>query len=173
MKKIILLAGIVFTVFSHSFAQSAVSKKSYIIGTSEKSFTIGTSETLTSLKIQGNVNVRLVIAPNEPNVFINGSERFAKNVKTSIVDGTMIVTADVASKSDDDVVVIYAPSLSMLELDGDIQFKTVGTVDADKLQVYITGNCSLTVQHAGKLNIKMNDDYELIERKVTRLKAKV
>jgi Putative auto-transporter adhesin, head GIN domain len=178
MKKVVFLAGVVFSVLTQSFAQTAVSKKSYVVETSEasnitpaseKSYAIGTSETLANLRIEGNINVRLLIAPNVPNVYVQGSESFSKAIKTSLSHKTMTITADVSSKSDNDVVIIYAPSLEMLELNGDIKLNTVGTVDSEKLKVFINGNCRLTVQHAGKLNIKVDDEYELTERKITKL----
>ena len=42
----------------------------------------------------------------------------------------------------------------------------------DNLALSINGNCRLLVQHSGKLNISVDDNYELIENKVTKLKAR-
>ncbi|HKH61616.1 MAG TPA: DUF2807 domain-containing protein [Flavitalea sp.] len=141
-------------------------------GTSQRNYVSAKPSSVSTLKIDGNINVTLVVAPNEPNVFIDGSENFTKNVKTSFEDGVISIRANTSSKSENDVVVIYAPSLSELELNGDIKFKTIGTINADNLQLSINGNCKLLVQHAGKLDIRIDDDYELIEERVIRPKSK-
>ena len=137
-------------------------------GTAHRNFVISKPVSISTLKIDGNINVTLVVAPNEPNVFIEGSENFTRNVKASYEDGVITIRANASSKSENDVVVIYAPSLSELELNGDIKFKTIGTINADNLQLSINGNCKLLVQHAGKLDIRIDDNYELIEEKVIR-----
>lgn len=161
MKRIFFLAVIFLAVMMHSNGQDLV-KRSYVTAS---------SGSVTKLKIDGDINVTLVVAPNEPNVYIDGSESFTKNVKTSFVNGMISITAYASSRSDKDVVVIYAPGISQLELNGDVTFKTVGTINAQNLQLNINGNCKLLVQHAGKLNINLDDNYELIEKKITRLKA--
>lgn len=140
-------------------------------GTSKLSYVTAKPEIVTSLKIEGDINVTLVIAPNEPNVYVEGSENFTKKVKTKIVDGVMTITAATSSKSKEDVVVVFAPSLSLLQLDGDVKFKTIGTIDAKNLELSINGNCRLNVQHTGELNIKLDDHYELTERRVIKHKA--
>ena len=160
MKKIFLLG---------LFAASALI--SLAQGTSKRSYVAAKPEILTTLRIEGDINVTLVVAPNEPNVFVEGSENFTKKVKTTIVDGVMTIKASASSKSEQDVVVVFAPSLSQLELNGDVKFNTIGTMDAKNLDLSINGNCRLNVQHTGELNITLDDHYELIERKVIRQKA--
>ena len=161
MKRIFLLAVIFSGVLIHSNAQDSFKRK----------YVTASSESVTTLQIDGNINVTLVVAPNEPSVYIDGSENFTKKVKTSFIDGVMKISAYASSRSENDVVVIYAPGLSHLELNGDVKFKTIGTISAKNLQVSINGNCKLLVQHAGKINIRLDDNYEFIEKKVTRLKA--
>src|SRR5688500_8685628 len=161
MKRISLL-GIIISVLAMQLNAQDSFKRKYVTGP---------SSAVSALKIDGNINVTLVVAPNEPSVYIDGSENFTKKVKTSFIDGVMRISAYASSRSDNDVVVIYAPSLSHLELNGDVKFKTIGTISAKNLQVSINGNCKLLVQHAGKLNIRLDDNYEFIEKKVTRLKA--
>lgn len=161
MKKIFLLAIIFLTVNMYLSAQSSFKRK----------YVTASSGSVTTLKIDGNINVTLVVAPNEPNVYIDGSENFTKNIKTSFVDGMISIAAYTSSRSENDVVVIYAVGISHIELNGDVKLKTVGTIDAENLQLTVNGNCKLSVQHAGKLNIRLDDNYELIEKKTTRLKA--
>jgi len=141
-------------------------------GTSHKNYVVAKPGSVSTLRIDGNINVTLVVAPNEPNVFIEGSENFTKNVKATFENGVVSIRANTSSRSEADVVVIYAPALSQLELNGDIKFKTIGTINADNLQLSINGNCKLLVQHAGKLDIRIDDDYELIEERITRPKSK-
>lgn len=137
-------------------------------GAAHRNYVIAKPVSISTLKIDGNINVTLVVAPNEPNVFIDGSENFTRNVKASFEEGVITIRANAASRSEKDVVVIYAPGLSELELNGNINFKTIGTINADNLQLSINGNCKLLVQHAGKLDIRIDDNYELIEEKVIR-----
>jgi Putative auto-transporter adhesin, head GIN domain len=141
-------------------------------GTTHKNYVVAKPGSISTLRIDGNINVTLVVAPNEPNVLIDGSENFTKNVKATFEDGVISIRAHAASKSENDVVVVYAPSLSELELNGDVKFKTIGTVNADNLQLSINGNCKLLVQHSGKLDITIDDKYELIEEKVMRPRTK-
>ena len=141
-------------------------------GTSHKNYVVAKPGSVSTLRIDGNINVTLVVAPNEPNVFIEGSEHFTKNVKATFDDGVVNIRATAPSRSENDVVIIYAPSLSVLELNGDIKFKTIGTINADNLQLIINGTCKLLVQHAGKLDIRIDDDYELIEERVIRGRSK-
>lgn len=140
-------------------------------GTSKPNYVTAKPEIVTTLIIEGDINVTLVVAPNEPNVYVDGSENFTKKVKTTIVDGVMTIKASASSKSEQDLVVVFAPSLSHLELNGDVKFKTIGTIDAKNIDLNINGNCRLNVQHTGELNITLDDHYELTERKVTRHKA--
>lgn len=162
MKRILFLGIIILAAVLSSSAQ----------GTAKRSYVISKSQSISALRIDGNINVTLVVAPNEPNVYVDGSENFTKNVKTSFDDGVMTITARASSRSENDVVMIYAPSLSMIELNGDVTFKTVGTVDAEMLSLSINGNCRLLVQHAGKLSVEVDDKYELIEERVTKLPRK-
>lgn len=150
------------------FILLAVAIVSNAQGTAHRNYVIAKPGSVSTLKIDGNINVTLVVAPNEPNVFIEGSETFTKNVKASFEDGVVTIRANVSSKSEKDVVMVYAPTLSELELNGNIKFKTIGTVKADNLQLSINGNCKLLVQHAGKLDIRVDDRYELIEEKIIR-----
>ncbi|MBC7826943.1 MAG: DUF2807 domain-containing protein [Chitinophagaceae bacterium] len=161
MNRIFFLAVILSFASLHSNAQLASAKKNYIVGV---------SNSVSSLRIDGNINVTLVIAPNEPNVYIEGGEKFTKNVKASIVDGAMIINASTSSKSENDVVIIYAPGISELELNGDIKLKTIGTINAENLQLSINGNCRLRLQHTGKMNIRLDDNYELTEKEIMRVK---
>lgn len=140
-------------------------------GTSKRNFVTAKPEIVTTLKIEGDINVTLVVAPNEPNVYVDGSENFTRKVKTKIVDGVMTITAATSSKSEQDVVVVFAPALSHLELNGDVKFKTIGTIDAKNLELNINGNCRLNVQHTGELNITLDDHYELTERRIIKQKA--
>src|SRR5688500_18718427 len=158
MKRISLL-GIIISVLAMQLNAQDSFKRKYVTGP---------SSAVSALKIDGNINVTLVVAPNEPNVFIDGSENFTRNVKASFEDGVITIRANAASRSEKDVVVVYAPGLSELELNGDINFKTIGTINADNLQLSLNGNCKLLVQHAGKLDIRIDDNYELIEEKVIR-----
>lgn len=160
MKRIFLLAVILSSAILNSNAQDSFKRK-YVLNPGS----------ISTLRIDGNINVTLVVAPNEPNVYIDGSEHFTKNVKASLIDGIMSIDASASSKSENDMVVIYAPELSHVELNGDVKFKTIGTLNADNIQLTINGNCKLLVQHAGKLNIDVDDNFELIEKKVTKVKA--
>ena len=83
----------------------------------------------------------------------------------------MTITANTSSKTEGDVVVVFAPSLSLLELNGDVKLNTIGTIDANNLHLSINGNCRLNVQHTGELNITLDDHYELTERKIIARKA--
>lgn len=161
MKRISLLGIIISALVMQLNAQDSF-KRTYVTGP---------SSAVSTLKIDGNINVTLVVAPNEPSVYIDGSENFTKNVKTSVIDGVMSIVAFTSSKSENDVVVVYAPELSYLELIGDVKFKTIGTVNAENLRLSINGNCKLSIQHAGELDISLADNYELIEKKERRLKA--
>ena len=111
MKRIFLLAVIIAVAMVQINAQDSL-KRNYVLGLSMQ---------VNTLKIDGNINVTLVVAPNEPSIFVDGSENFTKKVKTSFVNGVMTVSAYSSSKSDDDVVIIYASSLSSLELRGDVK----------------------------------------------------
>ena len=141
-------------------------------GTSHKNYVFAKPGSVSTLKIDGNINVRLVVASNEPNVFIEGSEYFTKNVKATFEDGVVNIRANAYSKSENDVVVIYAPNLAELELNGDIKLKTVGTLNANNLAVSINGNCKLLVQHTGKLDLRIDDNYELVEERIIRPMSK-
>lgn len=161
MKRIYLLGIIFFALAMQLNAQDSFKRK----------YVTSSSASVSTLKIDGNINVTLVVAPNEPSVYIDGSENFTKNVKTSFIDGVMSIVAYTSSKSENDVVVVYAPDLSYLEFIGHVKFKTIGTVNAENLRVNINGNCKLLIQHAGELDITLDDNYELIEKKVRRVKA--
>ena len=154
------------------FVLLAMAAVSNAQGTSNRNYVVAKPGSVSTLRIDGNINVTLVVAPNEPNVFIDGSENFTKNVKATFEDGIVTIRANASSKSENDVVVVYAPSLSELELNGDVKFRTIGTINADNLQLSINGNCKLLVQHSGKLDIKVDDKYELIEEKVVRSNTK-
>ena len=161
MKRIYLL-GIIFSTLAMQLNAQDSFKRKYVTGP---------SASVSTLKINGNINVTLIVAPNEPNVYVDGSENFTKNVKTSFIDGVMSIVSYTSSRSEDDIVVVYAPDLSYLELNGDVKFKTIGTVNAENLRLNINGNCKLLIQHAGELDIMLDDNYELIQKKETRLKA--
>lgn len=120
MKRIYLLAFIFSALALQLNAQDSFKRK----------YVTGSSTSFSTLKIDGNINVTLVIAPNEPSVYIDGSENFTKKVKTSYIDGIMSVVAYSSSKSENDVVVVYAADLSYLELIGDVKLKTIGTINA-------------------------------------------
>ena len=141
-------------------------------GTSHKNYVLAKPASVSTLKVDGNLNVRLVVASNEPNVFIEGSEYFTKNVKATFEDGVVSIRANASSKSENDVVVVYAPNLTELELNGDIKFKTIGTLNANNLPVTINGNCKLLVQHTGKLDLRIDDNYELVEERIIRPMSK-
>lgn len=137
-------------------------------GTFKRSYVAANPEIVTTLVIEGNINVNLVIAPNEPNVYVEGSENFKGRVRTNIEAGVMTIKAAASSRSEQDLVVVFVPSLSHLELNGDVKLKTIGTIDAKNFDLSINGNCRLMVQHTGELNITLDDHYELTERKITR-----
>lgn len=161
MKRIFLIGAILSLIGIHSIGQDAI-RKNYVV----------TKPAVSTLKIEGDINVTLVVAPNEPEIFVDGSENFTKNVRSSIDGAMMHIKATSGSRTEKDVVFIYAPSLSHIELIGDVKFKTIGTLDADNVDLSINGNCKLSVQHAGKLNITLDDNYELVEKRETRLKLK-
>ena len=162
MKRIFFLAIVILMASIHSSAQ----------GTAQRTYVASKPQAISALKIDGNINVILIVAPNEPNVYVEGSEKFTKNVQTSLENGVMTISARTSSKTDDDVVMIYAPALSILELNGDVKFKTIGTINGQNLALSINGTCDLSVQHTGKLNINVDENYELIKKKVTKMKAK-
>ena len=159
MKRIFLL-GIIISVMAMQLNAQDSFKRKYVAGP---------TSAVSALKIDGNINVTLVVAPNEPSVYFDGSEHFTRNIKTSVIDGEMTIIAYTSSRSENDVVVIYAPDLSSLELIGDVKFKTIGTVNAENLRLTINGNCKLSIQHAGELDISLADNYELVEKKERRL----
>lgn len=141
-------------------------------GTAHRNYVIAKPNSISTLRIEGDINVTLVVANNEPNVFIEGSETFTKNVTATFEAGVVSIRANTSSKSENDVVVIYAPSLASIELNGDIKFKTIGTLKGDNLPVSINGTCKLLVQHIGKLDLRIDDNYELVEEKVIHPKSK-
>lgn len=162
MKRIFILGIIILAAALNSSAQ----------GTAKRSYVVSKPESISTLKIDGNINATLIVAPNEPNVFVDGSDNFSKNVETSFDNGVMTITARTSSRTENDVVMIYAPSLSVIELNGDVDLKTIGTINAEKLALSINGTCRLMVQHTGKLNVYVDDNYELVDETVTRLKRK-
>ena len=153
MKKLFLIAVAIAGVVTSTFAQQ-----------SKKQFVYKAPQSINTIVVDGNVNITLVVAPNEPNVFISGNQNFTKNVETNISNGRMVVQAKTSSRSKDDMIYLYTADLTRLELNGDIQVSTIGIVDSDKLQVFINGNCHLNIQHKGNLNIALDEKYEIIKR---------
>ena len=140
MKKLFLVAVATAGVVTSTFSQE-----------SKKQFVYKAAQSINTIVVDGNVNITLVVAPNEPNVFISGNQNFIKNVETNISNGRMVVHAKSSSRSKEDMIYLYTSDLAVLELNGDIQVTTIVIVNSDELQVFINGVCHLNIQHKGKL----------------------
>lgn len=160
MKKLIL-----------SFLAVAISIAAFAQGTEEKRTTnkkVVISQPITSLVINDDVPV-ILINETSNEIFVEGKPKLVDGISIENRGGELVISSSHFISKKQVAVYVDARYLKNITINGSSLVGSFETLSNSQLDVLINGSCNLMIKSAGKINIKVTEDYSFTY-KATKIK---